>query len=763
MVQRRLWQGLVILMVVSFSILGYWGYEIYQQAPPIPAQVVTTDGQQLFTREDIQEGQRVWASLGGMECGSIWGHGAYVAPDWSADWIHREALVLLDQWAQTYGAPSYEQADAPLQAWLRAELTRLVRPNNYDSATETITLTPERGAAVRAVQAYYRALFGGDPSLNETRAHYAMANNMVKDPQRLEQLTAFIWWSAWACVTERPGKAITYTSNWPHDEKVGNQPTAPVVVWSVLSLLMLLGGIGAMVYIIAWRPEDEPLAPPKSDPLKGLQLTPSMRATLKYFWLVAAIMLAQVGLGVVTAHYGVEGQGFYGIPLAEFVPYILSRTWHIQLGIFWIATAWLGTGLFLAPLVGGHEPKGQKLGVDILFVCLLVIVVGSFVGQWLSVMQRLNLDTSFWFGHQGYEYIDLGRFWQAFLFAGLFIWLGLMMRAMAPALREHSERRPMLILFALACLAIAGFYGAGLAWGQRTNLAIVEYWRWWVVHLWVEGFFEVFATVAVSFLFASLGLVRMSTAFTASMATTIVYLLGGILGTMHHLYFAGAPIGVLAWGSMFSALEVIPLVLIGHEALENLGMMRAASWMEGYRWPVYFFLGVAFWNLVGAGLFGFLINPPIALYYMQGLNTTPVHGHGALFGVYGLLAIGLMLFVLRAMTPNRRWRTRPLVICFWWINIGLLLMIVLSLLPVGVMQTWASVEHGYWYARSAEFMQTKIMHNLRWMRAIGDTIFAIGTVALGWFVVGLKFGWSLEPDSDEPAAIDIEPIVPTDE
>jgi nitric oxide reductase subunit B len=272
-----------------------------------------------------------------------------------------------------------------------------------------------------------------------------------------------------------------------------------------------------------------------------------------------------------------------------------------------------------------------------------------------------------------------------------------------------------------------------------------------VVHLWVEGFFEVFATVVIAFLFTRMGLLRTSTAAAAVLFSTTIFLSGGIIGTFHHLYFTGTPTVVMALGATFSALEVVPLVLIGFEAYENLTLSRARPWVAAYKWPIYFFVAVAFWNLVGAGLFGFLINPPIALYYMQGLNTTPVHGHTALFGVYGMLGIGLMLFCLKGLTVRNEWRTGTLGFAFWAINLGLALMVLLSLLPVGLLQTWASVEHGTWYARSAEFMQTSTMDRLRWLRVVGDTIFAVGILALGWFVLGLKTGWSIAAAPDAVA------------
>jgi nitric oxide reductase subunit B len=275
-----------------------------------------------------------------------------------------------------------------------------------------------------------------------------------------------------------------------------------------------------------------------------------------------------------------------------------------------------------------------------------------------------------------------------------------------------------------------------------------------VVHLWVEGFMEVFATAAMAFIFSRMGLVRAKNATAAVLASAAIFLFGGIPGTFHHLYFSGTPVSIMAVGASFSALEVVPLALIGFEAWATWRAGRGADWMARYRWPIRFFLGVAFWNLVGAGVFGFLINPPIALYYMQGLNTTPVHAHAALFGVYGLLALGLILVVLRRLRPEGDWKEGALRFAFWAMNGGLALMIALSLLPIGLMQTAASIEHGLWYARSAEFLQQPLLETLRWLRLVGDTVFLSGVAALVWFVVGLKTGWSLvRADRRGPVAI----------
>ncbi|MCF8380562.1 MAG: nitric-oxide reductase large subunit [Bacteroidales bacterium] len=743
---KNLWIGFILVMVLSFGVLGYFGREIYREAPPIPEKVVTINGEVLFTGQNIKDGQNIWQSIGGQEVGTVWGHGAYQAPDWTADWLHREAVYILDRFAESEFEMPYDKLDEEKQAMLQSRLQKEMRTNSYDKETKTLYISEVRANAIQYVAKHYQGLFMDGEEQADLREAYAIPANSIKDADRMAKMNNFLFWATWATVTERPGKDITYTNNWPPEKLVANEPTGSLLLWTGFSVIVLLAGIGLLAWFYATRrkEDDEDMLIPEVNPLSGAQQTPSMKATLKYFWVVTALILVQIIMGVVTAHYGVEGNGFYGLPLADFLPYSLSRTWHIQLAIFWIATSWLATGLFIAPAISGKDPKFQRLGVNVLFGALLVIVVGSLAGQWMGIMQKLGLAKNFWFGHQGYEYVDLGRFWQIFLFAGLFIWLFLMGRALLPALKQRNENRHLLLMFLIASIAIASFYGAGLMWGQQTHLSIAEYWRWWVVHLWVEGFFEVFATVAIAFLFVRMQLLKPKIATVSVLFSAIIFLSGGIIGTFHHLYFSGTPTAVLALGATFSALEVAPLVFMGYEAYHNLKLSRAKEWVNAYKWPIYFFIAVAFWNLLGAGIFGFLINPPIALYYMQGLNTTPVHGHTAMFGVYGMLGIGLMLFVLRDMDIKVVWKEKPIKIAFWSLNIGLLLMVLISVLPVGLAQTVASVKHGLWFARSAEFLGTPLMETFRWLRVIGDTIFSIGALYLGYFIFGLKAGWSIK-------------------
>ncbi len=755
---RRWWTTLIVVVLASFSVLLFMGDQINQSKPPIPTTVKDAAGQVVMTSDDIMSGQQVWQSMGGQEIGSVWGHGAYVAPDWTADWLHREAIFLRDYYAQAAGG-AYDSLDVKQQAVVKAELKEAIRTNTYDAASGSVTLSAERVEAWRANSAHYAEVF------SQGVTEYAIPKGTLTDAKQLQQLADFYWWSSWSASTNAPGSDVTYLQNWPHEPLIDNTPPPANILWSIVSFILLLGGIAGMIwyYQSLESSEEEPSADdiPVKDPLLGYASTPSQRATLKYFFAVGGLFVLQIAVGILSAHYGVEGGALYGIPIDQFLPYAVVRTWHTQLGILWIATAWLATGLYVAPAVGGREPKFQRLGVNVLFVALVTVVLGSMIGEWFSITGRMGHGqvVNWWFGTTGMEYLDLGRFWQIALFAGLFIWFFLMARAMWPAIARaksgplaptdnaplaFGSQRSLVIMLLVSCLAIASFFGAAFGMGRETHLSITEYWRWWVVHLWVEGFFEVFATVVIAFLFTRLGLLRASTATTAVISSTAIFLAGGIIGTGHHLYFAGSNATVMALSASFSALEVVPLALVGFEAFKHLRLLKVREWVAGYKWAIYFFVSVSFWNMLGAGVFGFLINPPISLFFVQGLNLTSLHGHTALFGVYGMLGIGLMLFCVRSLMPGKEWNELPIAIGFWALNGGLLLMALVSLLPLGLAQAWASIDQGLWYARSSEFLYSPALTVVRWLRTPGDIVFGIGALSIGVFMVGLLTGWSLK-------------------
>ena len=737
---KKYWIAVVAVLIIGFSILGYLGTDVYHQAPPVPTAYVSQDGQVLFTKEDILHGQSAWQSTGGQSVGTVLGHGAYQAPDWTADWLHKEVSIMLGIKSQEAFGVLYNQLGPAQQAAVK----EVVKEEYLGSAVRddgTVVLSPERITAMNITGRYFVELYGDNPELTLTRDHFAMKDNTLPELQDRIDMARFFFWTTWMASTQRPGTDATYTNNWPHEPLLDHNPTPESVAWSVVSVIILLCGIGVVVWLWSFGKKDDEhaLVPPAEDPISKITLTPSQRSLGKYLFTILALFLFQLGMGGIIAHYTVEGQAFYGIPLAQYFPYSIARTWHIQASLFWIAMAFLSAGLFLAPIInGGKDPKYQKLGVDILFWALVVLVVGSFAGTYLGVAHQIPAAWNFLLGHQGYEYIELGRIWQWIEYIGILFWLVLMIRSIIGAFKQKGDKN-LIAAFIFSVIMVGIFYGPGLFYGEHSHLAIMEYWRWWVIHLWVEGFFEVFSTTLMAFIFVTLGLVSYRAGTVAAISSGAIYLIGGIPGTFHHLYFTGVTSTIVATGASFSALEVVPLVLLGYEAFENYTRLHSAPWMHRLKWPVYCFIAVSFWNLVGAGVFGFLINMPVSLFYIQGLNTTAVHAHTALFGVYGFLSLGFVFLIARYIRPEVEFNDKLMKFGFWALNIGLALMVLISLLPIGLIQAWASITHGLWFARSEEFMQQPLLQNLRWLRMIGDTILIIGAVAFFWQIVKVLF------------------------
>jgi nitric oxide reductase subunit B len=226
---RRLWVAFGLVVVLSFAVLGWTGIRIYQSAPPVPDRVVTSDGVELIGPDDIHAGQNIWQSMGGMEVGSIWGHGSYVAPDWTADWLHREAVFILDKWS---GSPDgYARLPRERQGELQSRLQDLIRTNTYRDGT--VTVDPVRAEAFAANLAHYSDVFSSG------REEYAIPAGAMTDRGNLRKLAAFFFWTSWAASTNRPDSTVTYTSNWPHEPLVGNRPTGDTVVWTGVSIILL--------------------------------------------------------------------------------------------------------------------------------------------------------------------------------------------------------------------------------------------------------------------------------------------------------------------------------------------------------------------------------------------------------------------------------------------------------------------------------------------------------------------------------------------
>jgi len=726
------WRNAAILVIIGgFAVLGWLAAKSYSVAPPIPARVVSESGQMIFTGADVIAGQEVFLKYALMENGTVWGHGAYLGPDFTAEHIHEIALDASDNLARREYGRNFRDLGVPKRAAVTAEVTQLLKDNRYHRRTGTLVFTPAQASAYRSQIERWRRYFA-NPATNA-----GLPTRYFKRPDDVRRLTAFFAWSAWASVARRPGKRYSYTLNFPYDPQVGNTPTIDAVLWSALSLISLLAGTAAVLFafgkfgFLGWRPRAQEVRPAM---IPGVAAN-SQRATAKFFALAALLFLAQALVGSAIAHSHVNATSFYGIALSNYLPSNILRTWHLQLATFWIATSYIGGALLLATAVGRREPRGQVAGINLLFVALGTVIVGSLLGELAGINQVLG-KLWFWFGHQGWEYLDLGRGWQILLVIGLAAWIVLLRRAVARA-RRDPERREMSSLFLYAALGIPIFYLPAMFFGSATNFTVVETWRFWIIHLWVEGFFELFVTTMVAMMFYLLGLVQRQTAARVVYLDAILYLGAGIIGTGHHWYWTGQWNVNMALAAVFSAMEVVPLTLLTLDAWDFVRVTQGRcdvcgkAVAEPHRWTFYFLIAVGVWNFVGAGIFGFLINLPIVSYFEVGTIFTPNHAHAAMMGVFGTLAVALMVFAMRQVSPDALWpRLEKYVrVSFWGLNIGLGLMVILNLFPGGVVQLWDVLNNGYWHARSAAFWTTPAALTIGWLRLPADAIFIVLGIA----------------------------------
>lgn len=726
----------IIIMVLGFSVLIFLTEQTYRNAPPIPKIVTDQNGTVLFDKKDILNGQSVFFKYGLMEHGTLWGHGAYLGYDYSAKYLHRTAEISQSILSRQEFNKSYENLSQTQKAHIDGQIREVFKENNYNDKTGQLVWHPFE------IESYKTQLIEWNKYFKTENAP-GLPKNYISDAKELSDLTKFFAWASWVSVTNRPHQNYTYTNNFPFDPSVGNYPSTETIVWSAISLVFLLAGLGIVLFMfgkfgfLGWKMSDNEMIRETSDHLhivKTEKLTPSQKSIPFYLIIVAVLFLIQALLGGFLAHYKVESTGFYGFNITSLFSFPLLRTWHLQLAIFWIATAWVAGGLFLAPLIGA-EPKGQRLGVNLLLGALALVVFGSLFGEYLGLKNLLG-NMWFWFGHQGSEYLDLGRFWQILLGIGLIFWLVLMYRALKSALKT-KETSQLASLFLYSAIAIPLFYAPALFYTPHTNFSIIDNWRFWIIHLWVEGFFELFATVFVAVMFYQLGIVSAKVATRVVYLDAILYLMGGIVGIAHHWYFTGQKPIAMALGACFSALEVVPLTLLTLDAWDFVRLTKTTSSKFSavlrHKWTFYFLMAVGFWNFLGAGIFGFLINLPIISYFEIGTTLTLNHGHAAMFGVFGMLALAMTVFCLRNLLNDKNWNyvEKYIRFGFWGVNGGLCLMVVTDLFPAGLLQLWDSITNGYWHARELIFTMQGLFHQLEWIRIFADSIFILfGAVPL---------------------------------
>ncbi len=722
----------IICFFAAMAVLLFGGSKMKEGLPPYPEIVQGHGGNILFKKSDIIAGQGIYQRYGLMDHGAVWGHGSQRGPEFSAASLNIMAEAAGDYFAQKEYQTPYTNLTVMQKEIIDVKTKAEIKKNRYDASTGILTLSGVQEKALEKIQDHWNTIF------KDGEKRYGFLPNTIKDEGQRLQVSRFFFWTAWVSSTLRPGEDYTYTNNWPPDRRVGNIASTESYIWSIAGILALLLVLGLFIYWVhkygMWYGEAKGV--PLSEKLIDMPLTSSQLKAAKFFVVVILLFLVQTTFGGLLAHYTIHPGSFFFPFVSEIITYSWAKTWHLQLMVFWIATTWLASAIYLAPIIGGKEPAKQGILVQILFVAVLLVAVGSLTGEVLGIKGMLG-DLWFWLGHQGWEFLELGRLWQILLFGGLIFWLLIVYRGVGYHLSIHKDEFSSLIWFyVFSAVLVVGFFGFGLFYGPGTHLTLADYWRWFVVHLWVESIFEFFGIAVIALLMVAMGLVTPKAALRVAYFTAAITFLSGIIGTAHHYYWYGGPSFWVGLGSVFSSMEPVPLLLLIVRGLKEYMSIRKAGKTFSYKWPMYFLVASSFWNFLGAGVFGFLINLPIINFYEHGTYLTMHHGHTAMFGTYGMLSIALLLFSWRGLVDRQHWNDKLLKLSFFGLNGGLLLMSFGTLLPVGLMQVWASFKEGLWVARSADFFEKAPVVFLGTMRAIPDTIIIVfGVLPLAYFLL----------------------------
>jgi nitric oxide reductase subunit B len=730
--RRNWWLPLAVVLVIGLGSMIFVGTRTYQDAPPIPDFVAET-GEMLVPAAAITRGQIVFLKYGLMNYGSMFGDGAGRGPDFTADALHAIARAMRDHHASREGVDM-----ASAEARTRTE----IRNNRYDSAGNQVTLGEAQAYAARELERRYAAMFRGE---GEEPFHPA---GYITDAAELRDLAAFFFWGGWVCSAARPGQDYSYTHNWPYDELAGNRPSGPIMMWSVAAALGLIVILGIVLFLhgrygslAGWRQAGDETSLATVPRIDAFQPTPLQRATYKFFATAALLFLLQIVAGVLTIDDFLHFGRYMGLDLAEALPITIVRAWHLQLALMWISACWVGASVFVLSAAQRETPKGLHGEVNLLFGVFVVWVAGTLIG--IAVGSK-GLLGDYWnlLGNQGWEFVEMGKLWQGVLFLVFALWLRIVARLARTVWHQGDAwTLPKWLLYAVASVLL--LFISGFVARPETNFVIADFWRWAVIHMWVEAFFEVFTTALLAYFMVLMGFVSHAAASRIVYLATLLFLGSGLLGISHNFYWNAKPVATLAIGSIFSTLQVVPLILLTLEAWQFRNTPRRAFGGRTAGQPVFgqaeaflFLIGVNFWNFFGAGVFGFIINLPIVNYYEHSTYLTVNHGHAALMGVYGNLAIAAIIFCSRYLIVAERWDARLLRQVFWALNSGLMLMVVIDLFPVGIAQLNEVLAHGLWRARSQTFIQGELFQTLTWARIIGGAVFIFGGVLpLAWFMV----------------------------
>ncbi len=727
MTKKGLYTGFWFIAIIMVSALIYFTATLQKEVPPIPKEVKSESGEVLYTYDDVVEGKGYFQEFDLMDWGTMLGMGAYMGPDFTTNFFHHRAEFLYDYYAKQM----YSKSAKELTNVERGAVKERVKEDFHKQTKllkEGVTYTDASAAAYKKnVEQLTKMLVEGDKER-------AFPSDVILKEEAVK-IAAFVDWSQLVASSLRPDshkkyqdddkdQARTWSNNWPNEPLVDQDVSYNSHIVSLWEFL-LLWALTILVIFLSYeylfkKDRKEDLAPA----LKITKLFKSQKKLLKYIPIVSLLFVVQLFLGAYLAH-------LYADPTQDFIfsqhilPFNVIRSIHTQLAILWVAVGWLVGGLLIAPWVANKDHKFPWL-IDVLWLALVVVAVGSIIGLYMGATGQMR-DTWFWLGNEGRELLNLGRVWDIGLVVGLVFWFLLIITL----IKKSATNNPLVGTIIWSAFAIATLYIAGMMPIHKImpNFTVDDYYRWWVIHLWVELTFELFAAGVIAFMTVSLGLISQKTAERVMFFELFLIMMSGTLGVGHHYFWQGLDEYWIAIGGIFSALEPLPLALMIVEAWKNQRDQKAEGTTNAFSTPFMWIAGSAILNWIGAGFFGMVINTPTISYYSHGTYLIMPHAHIALLGAFGYISIAFLYMASRAnaMAKGYVWNPKLSKIAFWSLTIGVILF-ALPTLIIGLEQTKASAEIGYYYTRTREAIQG--MGGWMWFRILPDTLMIGGGIMI---------------------------------